>query len=283
MVQFDDLNHESALNVLKSKTPDSILEYYNQPYIVPEEKIKFYEENGFVVLKKVLNGFPLSHTKKIIRAAVLLKKETDERKFADKTPYEQSFLQCGFLCWDYPAVKDYVFGKRFAGIANQLMKSGGTRLWHDQALFKEGNGRFTHVHQDSSYWPVSNPEQTTTMWMALSDVSIKNGSLYFYPGSQKWDREYVDIFNNPHEPEKVKENKKIYTPLSAGDVTFHSGLTFHGTEDNQTDKMREGMTVIYLADGNKFDSGDERNAAHKSCEGLKHGEIIKTKYTPKLI
>lgn len=283
MVQFDDLNHDSALNVLNSKTPESILEYYNKPYVVPEAKINFYVENGFVVLKNILNGFPLSHTKNIIRAAVLLKKEEDKRTLTEKTPYEQSFLQCGFLCWDYPAVNDYVSGKRFAGIANQLMRSNGIRLWHDQALFKEANGRSTPVHQDSSYWPVSNPEMTTTMWMALNKVSIKNGCLYFYPGSQKWDREYVDIFKNPHEPEKVKENKKIYTPIDEGDVTFHSGLTFHGTENNQTDKMREGMTVIYISDENRFDSSDERTATHKSCEGLKDKDIIKTKYTPKLI
>jgi hypothetical protein len=283
MVEFNDLNHESAINILKSKTPESILAYYDEPYNVPQDKINFYRENGFVVLKKVLNGFPLSHTQKVIRAAVLLKKESDKRELAEKTPYEQSFLQCGFLCWDYPAVKDYVFGKRFAGIAKQLMGAEGARLWHDQALFKEPKGRQTPVHQDSSYWPVSNPEQTTTMWMALSKASIKNGCLYFYPGSQKWDREYVDIFKNPHEPEKTKENKKIYTPLEEGDVTFHSGLTFHGTEENQTFNMREGMTVIYIADGNKFDSSDERNATHKSCEGLKHNDVINTKYTPKLI
>lgn len=283
MLQFDDISHDSAKNILKSKTPESILDYYNNPYVVPEDKIKFYRENGFVVLKNVLNGFPLSHAKKIIRSAVLLRKESDKRTLAEKTPYEQSFLQCGFLCWDYPAIKDYVFGKRFAGIANQLMQSNGVRLWHDQALFKEGKGRFTPVHQDSSYWPVSNPENTTTMWMALSPASIKNGCLYFYPGSQKWDREYVDIFKNPHEPDKVKENKKIYTPLEEGDVTFHSGLTFHGTETNKTNQMREGMTVIYLADGNKFDTSDERNATHKSCDGLKDKDIINTKYTPKLI
>jgi ectoine hydroxylase-related dioxygenase (phytanoyl-CoA dioxygenase family) len=283
MVEFDDLNHDSALNILNGKTPESILEYYNESYNVPQDKIDFYKKNGFVVLKKVLNGFPLSHAKKVIRSAVLLRKESDKRTLAEKTPYEQSFLQCGFLCWDFPAVKDYVFGKRFAGIAKQLMEADGARLWHDQALFKESKGRHTPVHQDSSYWPVKNPEQTTTMWMALSKASIKNGCLYFYPGSQKWEREYVDIFNNPHEPDKVKENKKIYTPLNEGDVTFHSGLTFHGTDSNQTFNMREGMTVIYIADGNRFDSSDERNSTHKSCEGLKDNDIINTNYTPKLI
>ncbi len=40
------------------------------------------------------------------------------------------------------------------------------------------------------------------------------------------------------------------------------------------------MTIIYFNNGNTFDANDERNAVHTSCLGLKHGEMINTKYTP---
>jgi hypothetical protein len=46
--------------------------------------------------------------------------------------------------------------------------------------------------------------------------------------------------------------------------------------------MREGMTVIYLADGVRFDDSDERNATHKSCAGLAAGALIDTQFTPVL-
>ena len=281
---FEGITNESALKILNDQTPEKILEVYNTPYHISKENINSYKENGFISLKNVLTGDPLIYSRKIMEAAVHIRKEKDKRTLSEKSRYEQSFLQCGYLCWDFPAVKDFVFGKRFAGIAKDLLESSGIRLWHDQALFKEPHGRVTDAHQDISYWPINEGKQTVTMWLALNDVPKEKGCLYFYPGSHKLNKkEYVDIFKNPHQPEIVKGIEKIFTRLNAGDATFHSGLTFHGAVENISDEMREGMTVIYLADGTTFDSSDPRNATHKSCVGLKDGEKIETQYTPLLI
>ena len=233
MITFDGITAESAAEILNQHTPDNILEIYNSDYQISREQINYYKENGFVVLKNILNGEALQYTRKIIEAAVLIRKEKDKRILAEKSQYEQSFLQCGYLCWDFCAVKDFVLGKRFAGIAKDLMEVSGIRLWHDQALFKEPHGRVTDAHQDISYWPIAEGEFTITMWLALNDVPKEKGCLYFYPGSHKFkEKEYVDIFKNPHQPESVKGIEKIFTPIHAGDATFHSGLIFHGAGQN---------------------------------------------------
>jgi ectoine hydroxylase-related dioxygenase (phytanoyl-CoA dioxygenase family) len=284
MINFDGITGENALKILNDPTPEQILHKYNSIYQLNRDQIDFYKENGFVSLKNVLTGEALKYARKVIEAAVLIRKEKDKRTLSEKSQYEQSFLQCGYLCWDFPAVKDFVFGKRFAGIARDLMEVSGVRLWHDQALFKEPHGRVTDAHQDISYWPVNEGTLTITMWMAVNDVPKEKGCLYFYPGSHKInEKEYVDIFKNPHQPEIVKGIQKTFTPIEAGDATFHCGLTFHGAGQNVSEEMREGMTVIYLADGNTFDASDPRNATHKSCIGLKDGDKINTQYTPKLI
>ena len=283
MVKIDGLTTIEAQSMLNGITPSNILKQYNETYLLSQEQMQFYKNNGFIIIKGVLSGSALAYTRKLIQSAVLIQKKDDERSLKDKTPYQQSFLQCGFLCWNFPAVKDYVFGKLFAGIARDLMKVDGVRLWHDQALFKEAGGRKTDVHQDSSYWPIKQPELTTTMWMALNEVPEEKGCLYFYPGSHKLPREYIDIFNNPHKPDFLNSGKTVIAPLEAGDVTFHTGLTYHGALENKTKEMREGMTVIYFADGNRFDSTDARNATHKSCSELKHGDLINTIYTPLLV
>ena len=284
MVQISGLTFAQAEEILSARTPGHILEFYNKPYNLTENDISRYKENGFISLKNILDTPTLGYVRKVIGAAVLLRKDSDKRSLAEKSQYEQSFLQCGYLAWDFPAVKDFVFGKRFAGIARDLMNVTSVRLWHDQALYKEPGGRHTDIHQDSGYWPVSNPAFTTTMWLALNDVPREKGCLYFYPGTHKSGKvEYVDIFKNPHRPEGLAENEKIYTPLNAGDCTFHSGLTYHGALENQTTEMREGMTIIYLDEKSAFDTHDTRNATHKSCSGLKNGEKINTKFTPVLI
>jgi ectoine hydroxylase-related dioxygenase (phytanoyl-CoA dioxygenase family) len=284
MIQLDGLTFEEAKDILKTSAGPVLKDFYNSHYDLPEGKINEYSENGFVKVENLVDNEFLPQIKKIIQSAVLLRKGKDERELKDKTQYEQSLLQCGYLCWDFPSVKEFVFAKRFAEIARDLLKAGHVRLWHDQALFKESGGRITDAHQDCSYWPITELQFSITMWIALTDVPLEKGCLYFYPRTNDPKlKEYVDIFKNPHQPKLLKDSEKVFVPLKAGDATFHSGLIFHGAGSNQTKKMREAMTVIYIKDGVTFDASDERNKTHTSCAGLSGGEIINTNFNPILI
>jgi ectoine hydroxylase-related dioxygenase (phytanoyl-CoA dioxygenase family) len=284
MIKFNELSAENAEQILNSPINCSLKEFLNSSLQLAEDKIKIYTDYGFVKIDNLIDAEFLPEVRKIIQSSVLLRKGKDERELKDKSQYEQSLVQCGFLCWDYPAVKEFVFAKRFAGIVRDLMKVDHVRLWHDQALFKEAGGRITDAHQDCSYWPIAEPHFTATMWLALTDVPVEKGCLYFYPQTNDPNlKEYVDIFKNPHQPTHLTDKEKVFVPLKAGDATFHSGLTFHGAANNQTDQMREAMTIIYIKDGVTFDASDERNKTHTSCVGLKNGEIINTKFTPVLI
>lgn len=281
MVNIANLTESKALEILHSAVSDELKNFLGSPIVISDDQINFYQQNGFVKIENVVTEEFLPELRTIIQSAVLMRKGKDQRELKQKSQYEQSFLQCGYLCWDFPAVKEIVFAKRFASIVKDLMKVEHVRLWHDQALFKEPGGRITDAHQDCSYWPIHEPQFTSTMWLALVDVPVEKGCLYFYPETNNPDlREYVDIFKNPHHPEFLKDKEKIFVPLKAGDATFHSGLTFHGAGENKTNQMREAMTVIYIKDGVTFDSSDERNKTHTSCIDLNEGDIINTKYTP---
>jgi ectoine hydroxylase-related dioxygenase (phytanoyl-CoA dioxygenase family) len=284
MIQFDSLTFNTATNILKTSADNKLKDFYAKPYNLSSDKIIKYNEDGFVKIEKVIDPEFIHQIKKIVQSSVLIRKGKDERELRDKTQYEQSLLQCGYLCWDFPALKDLVFAKRFAGIAKDLLHADHIRLWHDQALFKEPAGRYTDVHQDCSYWPIFEPQFTITMWLALTDVPIEKGCLYFHPRTNDPNlKEYVDIFKQPHQPTMLKGKEKILVPLKAGDATFHSGLTFHGAGNNRTNEMREAMTIIYIKDGVTFDSSDPRNRTHTSCVGLNNNDIINTRYTPILI
>lgn len=284
MIKFNELSIEAAEIILNSKVSMPLKHFLDSALPLSAEKVNYYNDFGFVKIENVIDSEVLPEVRKIIQASVLLRKGKDERELKDKSQYEQSLLQCGFLSWDFPAVKDFVFAKRFAGIIKDLMKVDHVRLWHDQALFKEPGGRITDAHQDCSYWPIAETQFTATMWLALTDVPVEKGCLYFYPQTNDPNlKEYVDIFKNPHQPDHLNHKEKVFVPLKAGDATFHSGLTFHGAANNQTTEMREAMTIIYIKDGVTFDASDERNKTHTSCVGLNDGEIINTKFTPVLI
>ena len=272
MIQFNDLTFEEAKDILKTPSNPGLNNFYDSQIKLSEDQINGFAEDGFVKIENVVGSEFLPQIKKIIQSSVLIRKGKDERELKDKSQYEQSLLQCGYLCWDFTAVKDFVFAKRFAGIARNLLKADHVRIWHDQALFKEPGGRMTDAHQDCSYWPIAEPQFTITMWLALTDVPVEKGCLYFYPHTNDPKlKEYVDIFKNPHQPKLLKETEKVFVPLKAGDATFHSGLTFHGAANNQTKEMREAMTIIYIKDGVTFDASDERNKTHTSCVGLNNG------------
>lgn len=284
MIKFKELNHSEAETILKSAISTSLKEFLNSSLPLTEDKIKSYNDFGFVKIENVIQKEYLLEVRRIIQCAVLLRKGKDERELKDKSQYEQSLLQCGFLCWDFSALKEFVFANRFAGIVRDLMNANQVRLWHDQALFKEPGGRVTDAHQDCSYWPIAEPQFTATMWLALTDVPVEKGCLYFYPQTNDPKlKEYVDIFKNPHQPNHLNDKEKVFVPLKAGDATFHSGLTFHGAANNQTNEMREAMTIIYIKDGVTFDASDDRNKTHTSCVGLNNGDIINTNFTPVLI
>lgn len=284
MIKIEGLTESTANELLNSDVSKELKKFLNEHLEVTDEQIDFYHKNGFVKIENVVEQEFLPELKRIVEAAVLVRKGKDERNLKEKSQYEQSFLQCGYLCWDFPAIKEIVFAKRFAGIVRDLIQAEHVRLWHEQALFKEPGGRVTDAHQDCSYWPIREPQFTSTMWLALVDVPVEKGCLYFYPQTNDPNlKEYVDIFKNPHQPDFLKDKERVYVPLKAGEATFHSGLTFHGAGENKTNQMREAMTVIYIKDGVTFDSSDERNRTHTSCIGLNEGDIINTKYTPILI
>ena len=168
------------------------------------------------------------------------------------------------------------------------MNVDGVRLWHDQALYKEPGARITDHHQDAAYWPLEPADKTTTLWMALCDVPQEKGCMSFVPHSHALGvKEFVDIFSADNEidlSEIVKDSQWVPLPLAAGDATFHSGLTYHRAAANQTDEMREAMTVIYFADGARYQFTHPRLARHNREEvgGLALGDLIDTPTTPRL-
>ena len=72
-------------------------------------------------------------------------------------------------------VRAFVFARRFARVAAELMGVSGVRLYHDQALVKEPGGRPTPWHQDQYYWPLDTGS-TVTLWMPLAgDATFHSG------------------------------------------------------------------------------------------------------------
>ncbi|MEM7029477.1 MAG: phytanoyl-CoA dioxygenase family protein [Chloroflexota bacterium] len=275
---------------LQEPAPPEVAEFLAEPYRLTADKIEEYKIKGHIKVEQVLSEEPLRYYREMIGLAVGHVFKDDDRALSEKRVYEQSFLQAFNLWPKYPAIKEFVYGFRFADLARQLMEVDGVRLWFDQALYKEPGGRLTDYHQDAGFWPVHPAEKTITIWMALVDVPRERGCMAFASESHKLapDTEFIDIFAAEKEIE-LASNVQTYdwewVPLASGDCTFHSGMLYHRAGANQTDVMREAMTIVYMTHDAVYDWPDSNPRADRHqfvTSGIKRGDILEHPLTPRL-
>lgn len=226
----------------------------DSPYLLSPAQIDEYRQNGHILLRGVLSPEEIAAYREVILEATL-RNNRETRPIEERDTYGKAFLQVMNLWVTDDAVKEFVFSKRLAGIAAQLMEVDGARLYHDQALFKEPGGGHTPWHQDQFYWPLDAP-RTTTLWMPLVDIDAVMGSMTFASGSHEKgfveEGGHISDTSESFFDDYVEANGYALTgggPMAAGDATFHSGWTMHRAPGNVTDRTREVMTVIYYPDG----------------------------------
>jgi ectoine hydroxylase-related dioxygenase (phytanoyl-CoA dioxygenase family) len=206
----------------------------------------------------------------------------------DRSTYDKAFLQVTNLWQKDGLVQRFVFEKKFAQIAADLLGVEKVRLYHDQALFKEPAGGHTPWHQDRYYWPLDT-DKMITMWMPLTDIDEDMGIITFASGSHtRGPIVNVEISDESEEFYKsyVSKNKfpiEKASSMKAGDATFHLGWTIHSAGPNRSTKTREVMTIIYFADGARV---TKPNSKHQRADldawlGRKQpGEIADSEMNP---
>jgi ectoine hydroxylase-related dioxygenase (phytanoyl-CoA dioxygenase family) len=257
-------------------------------YDLTEDDIAAYRRDGHVLLRGVCSPDEIAAYQPIISAAAM-RHNTQHLALDQRSTYGKAFLQITNIWEKDPQVCTFVFARRFAQIAARLMGVEAIRLYHDQALFKEGSGGLTPWHQDQGYWPLAT-DQTITMWMPLVDVTPDMGPMTFVSGS--YHEGYLAPMPISDESEHyfdrlVRERGWHPTEppgMAAGDATFHAGWTLHRASPNTTGKVREVMTVIYYADGMRVSAITKGNAGDLKgiFPGLQPGDIAASPLTPVL-
>jgi len=258
------------------------------PTALAPEQIDFYRENGFVTLKHVFSPETIdAYAPEITRRVHEL--NTLHLPMEQRTTYQKAFLQVMNLWTKSDVVKEFVFSRRLARIAAELMGTAGVRLYHDQALYKEGKGGFTPWHADQYYWPMASTHSVTA-WIPLQATPLEMGPLAFAPKSHRHDLgrdlEISDQSESKIEKKLLAENLgQVEQPFELGEVSFHSGWTFHRAGRNLTDRPREVMTVIYM--DSEMRLAAPRNSWQQNdwdtwCPGAKVGELIDTPINPVL-
>jgi len=114
-----------------------------------------------------------------------------------------------------------------------------------------GDGKRVSWHQDSSYWPLS-PSMAVTAWLAIDDATTENACMRFIPGTHHLGHLTYSLSENDesnvlNQTVSGAENfgKPIDDELKAGEISIHSHLLLHGSEANESQKRRCGLTLRY--------------------------------------
>ncbi len=266
--------------------PLSISSFLDSSYQLTQENIDFYQKNRYIKLKEVLNQEIIEYFNLAISKQV---NEMNQEKTAldERTTYGKAFLQLFNLWVENPIVKELIFSKRIAKIASDLMEVDDVRLYHDQALFKEGGGGITPWHADQYYWPLET-DKTITAWIPLQATPLEMGPLEFSAGSHAIiEGRELEIGDESEEviqkKLRVTDFKHVIEAFDLGEISFHSGWVFHRAGANVTNDMRKVMTIIYMDKDMILKNPENKNQLNDWntwCPGAKVGEVINSPINP---
>lgn len=226
-----------------------------------------YDENGFLIIEDFLTPEELEQWRHAVTTAVhqrnglkipgkSVRIGEDDGINEDATYFNNVFDQLLNLWQTSEEVKQIMLDERIGKMAAELSGADGIRIWHDQALIKRPWANPTSWHLDTPFWSFSD-RRALSIWVALDDVTLENGCLFFIPGSHKRTSfENAGIGKNMSGifdvyPE-FKQTQPQAAVIKAGSCSFHNGLTIHGAHANMTPGFRRAMTCAYMPDGNTY-------------------------------
>ncbi|MBI3829251.1 MAG: phytanoyl-CoA dioxygenase family protein [Planctomycetes bacterium] len=257
------------------------------PYALKAEQIAFFREEGYIKLKDAVAPEVLEHYGREITRKVK-ELNTQHAPMEQRSTYQKAFLQIMNIWTKSEVVKEFVFGKRLARIAADLLGTSGVRLYHDQALYKEPGGGLTPWHADQYYWPLATP-LTVTAWIPLQATPIELGPLSFAAKSQRFKHgRGVSEISDESERELARMLRErnfelVEEPFDLGEVSFHYGWTFHRAAANVSDRAREVMTIIYMDQDMRVAEPQNKNQRHDLegwLPGLKPGDLAASPLNP---
>lgn len=255
---------------------------------ISTEQITQYQKDGFIIIDDFLNPQEVAHWSKTIEKAIKDRKGTkfphsdvktgdDDGINKEADFFGKVFDQIINLWQTDENVKELILDPRIGKMATLLSETDGIRAWHDQSLIKQPWGNATAWHVDTPFWSFTHRE-ALSIWIALEDVTIENGCLWFMPGSHR-DTEFgepgisVSMGDVFQKYPKYYDKKPVSSVIKAGSCSFHNGMCLHAAGGNMTPGTRRAMTCAFMPDGSIF-NGNQNVLSDKKFAKLTIGDLM---------
>lgn len=256
------LHQAKEINIIPNKTSS----LSQDRYFLSQEQKDFYNKNGFLVIKGLIDLPTLYSCKQrfldickgvVDRGNMIVMKELSLIN-SGKTG-EDLINKIQDILYDdiFPI---YFENPRLLHVLSQLIDSENITAVHSMLINKPpGTGRHPS-HQDLHYFPFRPVDKIIAAWTAIDHVHRDNGCLFVIPESHKKqilyehgyppaqdgviNKMYHGIVN---EGSVSKEVDRVYVEMSAGDTVLFHPLLVHGSGPNVTKGYRKAISCHYAA------------------------------------
>lgn len=173
-----------------------------------------------------------------------------------------------------PCLSEYVFSDLMADVCRATI--GETAfLFYDQYVVKAAEqGIKFSWHQDSGYLGFPHTPYVT-VWAAVDDVTLENGTIHVMPFSKIGIRSMVEHIRDPETGDKVGyfgDEPGVPVVVPAGSLAVLSSVTFHSSGANTTDRMRRAYVTQYSPE--PIYKPGTQEPMHLAVPFLRDGQIV---------
>lgn len=256
-----DVRLRTVLGHINGRPVEPRFRYTLDNPVLTLEQRQFYEDNGFIVIKKLVEDqlldacrerFLALCDKRIPWNGITMMKDislsktnvSGERLYnkAQDFVYDEVLFQ---YCL-HPRVLDYV----------ECFVGPNIRAMHTMLINKPPDaGTLTSrhpLHQDLHYFPFRPADRIVCSWTAMEEITPANGCLIVLPGTHKgvlqqhdypsWEKGVNKMY---HGVRGYDNHPVVELPMEKGDTVFFHPILIHGSGANRTTGFRKSISCHY--------------------------------------
>ena len=229
------------------------------PKFLTQQQVEQYHTDGYV--------FPMQAISKAQAADIVTKIEAFEAEHDCEAQQKLTFKAHLPFKWlndvvRHPAILDAV-----EDLLGPNLLCWGTGFFQKNAH----DPRYVSWHQDKFYYGLD-PSETCTAWVAFTPSTLLSGCVRVLPGSHR-DEVTYEFVNEPHEHNLLQRgqtikgidlDKAVPMVLQAGEFSLHHEGIVHGSDPNNSDHRRIGLSIHYISTDVKrvgYNQGGSRPSA----------------------
>ncbi|CAH2058434.1 unnamed protein product, partial [Iphiclides podalirius] len=226
--------------------------------VLSKGQLDFYNENGFLVIKDLIDFASLYNLKKrFVHIAkgiedagnIIIVK--DPTLIAKGASAEDSINKIQDIHFDN-VFSTYSEDQGLLDVVSQLIGQDVVVV-HSMLINKPPGTNRHPPHQDLYYFPFRPADKIVAAWTAIDHVNQENGCLYVVPKSHKLvnliahqvPADTNKLYHGIVDESMAPDHRRVHLPMAPGDTVFFHPLLIHGSGPNVSKGYRKAITCHF--------------------------------------